>query len=81
MPHYDYQCESCGYVFEVFHKITEIPSLSCPKCNSKVKKLFGGGGGIIFKGSGFYTTDYARSKKDSKSAEGSSKPACSCSSN
>ncbi|MGC8765616.1 MAG: FmdB family zinc ribbon protein [Brevinematia bacterium] len=72
MPHYDYQCLKCNHVFEVFHKITESPDLECPKCGAQVKRLFGGGAGIIFKGSGFYKTDYSNSKP--KEA-----PQCSCS--
>lgn len=78
MPHYDYKCEKCDYVFEVFHKMTENPEVFCPKCNSSVKRLFGGGGGIIFKGSGFYKTDYA-SSKSSTDSESSKRPVCSCS--
>ena len=61
MPTYDYRCESCSDVFEVFHKINDAPVASCPKCGGKVKKLISGGGGILFKGSGFYVTDYKKS--------------------
>lgn len=60
MPHYDYACEKCGHVFEVFHKMSEKPVEKCEKCGSAVKKLIGGGSGIIFKGSGFYKTDYKK---------------------
>jgi putative FmdB family regulatory protein len=64
MPTYDYECQSCEHVFEVFQNITASPLEECPKCKGKVKRLIGAGGGIIFKGSGFYVTDY---KKDSTS--------------
>ncbi|MFA3782569.1 FmdB family zinc ribbon protein [Melioribacteraceae bacterium 4301-Me] len=58
MPTYDYKCTSCGYTFEVFQKISDEPIGFCPKCNGKVKRLIGAGAGTIFKGSGFYQTDY-----------------------
>lgn len=79
MPSYDYQCTTCSHVFEVTHKITEKPSLNCPQCSGAVKKLFGGGVGIVFKGSGFYKTDYAPTRGCETKSESSS--ACSgCSS-
>jgi putative FmdB family regulatory protein len=77
MPHYDYQCEKCGKIFEVFHKISENPVESCPDCQGKVKRLISGGSGIIFKGSGFYKTDY---KKSAPTCEKKSEhnPNCAC---
>lgn len=63
MPTYEYECENCKKVFEIFQKITDDPLKSCPKCNKKIKRLIGGGSGIIFKGSGFYSTDYRKSNK------------------
>ena len=60
MPHYDYECQKCGYVFEVFQRITDGPVKECPKCKGRVKKLIGAGAGLIFKGSGFYITDYKK---------------------
>lgn len=62
MPTYDYECTHCGYAFEVFQKMTDSPLDKCPKCSKKVKRLIGGGAGIIFKGSGFYATDYRKDK-------------------
>jgi putative FmdB family regulatory protein len=59
MPNYDYECKKCG-VFEVFQPMTAEPLAKCPKCKGKVKRLIGGGAGIIFKGSGFYCTDYKK---------------------
>ena len=62
MPTYDYECEACNHRFEKFQPITSSPIRKCPKCGKrKVKRLIGTGAGIIFKGSGFYETDY-RSK-------------------
>ncbi len=75
MPHYDYQCQDCGHVFEVFQKITDKPLEKCSQCGGEVKRLIGGGGGIIFKGSGFYVNDY---KKKSSPENNSDTKNCSC---
>jgi len=61
MPTYEYECRSCHHTFEAFQSIKEEPLKKCPKCGKSVRRLFGGGLGIIFKGSGFYTTDNKRS--------------------
>ncbi len=59
MPTYDYVCQSCGHGFEQMQMITAKPLRKCPKCGkSKLKRLIGAGSGLIFKGSGFYATDY-----------------------
>lgn len=59
MPTYEYQCEACGHHFEKFQSITAAPIKKCPHCGkSKVKRLIGTGAGLLFKGSGFYITDY-----------------------
>src|SRR5580765_1666548 len=59
MPTYDYACDSCKHEFEQFESITAEPQKKCPKCKkNKLRRLFGAGGGLIFKGSGFYQTDY-----------------------
>lgn len=63
MPTYEYECEKCGHRFEVFQKITDEPVKKCPKCKGKVRKLISGGIGVIFKGSGFYETDYKKRSK------------------
>jgi putative FmdB family regulatory protein len=61
MPTYDYQCKACGHTFEELQSFSEPPLTNCPKCKkNKLERLFGGGGAIIFKGSGFYETDYRR---------------------
>ncbi len=73
MPTYDYICEKCGHQFEQFQSITARPLRQCPKCRKRqLKRLIGIGSGVIFKGSGFYQTDY---RSDSyKKAEKSEKP-------
>jgi len=59
MPTYDYECDACGHKQEVFQNISDPLLEKCPKCKKKkYRRLFGAGGGVIFKGSGFYTTDY-----------------------
>jgi len=58
MPTYVYKCNNCDDIFEVFQKISDEPLKRCPVCNGELKRLISGGSGVIFKGSGFYTTDY-----------------------
>ncbi len=60
MPTYDYRCKNCGYVFEKFQMITAEPlgSGDCPVCAGDVERLISGGAGLLFRGSGFYFTDY-----------------------
>lgn len=60
MPTYEYKCTKCNHKFEEFQSIKANPLEKCPKCGGKVKRLIGGGSGIIFKGSGFYATDYRK---------------------
>ncbi|RKX94339.1 MAG: zinc ribbon domain-containing protein [Spirochaetes bacterium] len=61
MPTYDYECTECGYTFEYFQSMSDDLLQECPKCGGKVKRLIGGGLGVIFKGSGFYVTDNKKS--------------------
>ena len=69
MPTYDYSCDACHHQFELFQSITAKPEKKCPKCKkNKLRRLFGAGAGIMFKGSGFYQTDY-RSDSYKKAAE------------
>jgi putative FmdB family regulatory protein len=75
MPTYDYVCDACGHVWEEFQSITSEPTSKCPECNKKkARRRIGPGAGIIFKGSGFYQTDY-RSDSYKKSADADSKAA------
>ena len=61
MPTYDYECRACGHRFDELQSFSEPPLTKCPACKkNKLERLFGGGGAIIFKGSGFYETDYRR---------------------
>lgn len=69
MPTYEYECSKCGYHFEKFQSMRDEPLRKCPKCKKQaLKRLVGGGAGLIFKGSGFYITDYK--KKASGKSEG-----------
>jgi putative FmdB family regulatory protein len=58
MPTYEYQCVKCQHRFEEFHGMSERPKLKCPVCGGRVERLISGGAGLLFKGSGFYITDY-----------------------
>lgn len=60
MPTYDYECESCGHRYERFQSMTDEPERVCPECGCAVRRLIGSGAGIIFKGAGFYATDYRK---------------------
>jgi putative FmdB family regulatory protein len=68
MPTYDYKCNKCNYTFELFQKMTDEPMKECPKCKGPVIRLIGAGAGPIFKGSGFYQTDYKNNGKNNKSS-------------
>jgi putative FmdB family regulatory protein len=69
MPTYDYECDVCGHSFELFQSISEEPKKNCPECGKpKLRRLFGTGAAVMFKGSGFYQTDY-RSDSYKKAAE------------
>lgn len=67
MPTYDYKCLKCKKVFEVFQKMSDEPLKECPACKGQLKRLVGAGAGPIFKGSGFYHTDYKNAKPQAKS--------------
>jgi len=88
MPTYDYLCEACGHKFELFQSISDPVQRKCPECKKlKLRRLFGTGAAIMFKGSGFYTTDYrsdaykkaasadSNNSSSSKSESGGDKPA------
>lgn len=63
MPTYEYECTHCGHHFEAFQKMNDLPLKECPECHKKVKRLISSGSGFIFKGSGFYATDYRKKDK------------------
>ena len=73
MPTYDYECDACGHTWELFQKITDDAVKKCPECNKKkARRLFGTGAAVVFKGSGFYQTDY-RSDSYKKGADADKK--------
>ncbi|MDP7395754.1 MAG: zinc ribbon domain-containing protein [Lentisphaeria bacterium] len=72
MPTYEYKCTKCKHQFEAVQKMTDKPLTRCPECRCKIKRLIGAGAGVIFKGSGFYTTDY-RSDSYKKGAQSEKK--------
>jgi putative FmdB family regulatory protein len=75
MPTYDYRCAACGHALEIFHGISEKPRRTCPKCRKpKLERLISAGAGLVFKGSGFYLTDY-RSKSYTEGQKKDSAPA------
>ncbi|MFQ6607082.1 MAG: FmdB family zinc ribbon protein [Fidelibacterota bacterium] len=74
MPTYEYSCNECGYQFEYFQKMTDEPITNCPQCSGSVTRLIGGGAGLIFKGSGFYITDYKKKNISKKSSDNDSIP-------
>ena len=77
MPTYDYKCDACGHEFELFQQMSAPVKKKCPECSKlKLKRLIGTGSGVMFKGSGFYETDYRSDsyKKAAKADRESSKP-------
>lgn len=62
MPTYEYKCDDCGHVFDEFQGINDNPLTNCTKCNGSVHRVINGGAGLIFKGTGFYITDYKNAK-------------------
>lgn len=77
MPTYEYRCKKCGFRFEEFQSIVDKPLTVCPSCGGELERLVSGGAGLIFKGSGFYITDYAKNKNSGKPGgkpESKSKP-------
>lgn len=70
MPTYEYECKKCHSLFEQFQKITDEPLTKCPACGGRVRRLISSGAGFLFKGTGFYSTDYrSDSYKKAEQAE------------
>jgi len=72
MPTYEYECQKCGQCFEKFQNIKDEPISECPECGGPVRRLLGKGAAVIFRGTGFYCTDY----KNSGTRCGREKPCC-----
>jgi putative FmdB family regulatory protein len=76
MPTYDYRCDGCGHEFEEMQSFSADPLKTCPKCGAdKLRRLFGTGAAILFKGGGFYETDYKRGEGYKKAEQADAKPA------
>ena len=69
MPTYEYRCRKCGHRFELFHSIKDDTIKRCPKCKGRADRLISGGAGFLFKGSGFYATDYRSSHYQEKAKQ------------
>jgi putative FmdB family regulatory protein len=70
MPTYVYRCPKCGHEFEKFHKITAKTRPKCPRCGQTTERVITGGAGLLFKGSGFYITDYRKGPEGQEGQEG-----------
>ena len=73
MPTYEYECRNCGHTFEALQSINDKPLSRCPKCKSAVRRVINGGMGVIFKGSGFYSTDNKKGSALTPGGNGGSK--------
>ena len=74
MPTYEYECKSCGHRFTQFQNMTDEPVKKCPECSGPVRRLISGGSGVIFKGSGFFATDYKKHDQKNDSCCGQTNP-------
>ncbi len=74
MPTYDYQCDACGHRYEQWQSFADAKLTTCPSCGAEsLRRLFGSGAAILFKGSGFYETDYRRPDADRKAEQAGKK--------
>lgn len=79
MPTYDYRCNACGHTFELFQSMKDAPKRKCPECDKNaLERLIGLGGGVIFKGGGFYETDYRSESYKKAAASGDGVGSCAC---
>jgi putative FmdB family regulatory protein len=69
MPTYEYECTGCKYEFEAFQKMSEEPLKECPRCRGPIRRKISGGSGLLFKGKGFYITDYRSENYKKKASE------------
>ena len=70
MPTYEYKCPKCGTEFQLVQKMSAKPGAKCPKCGSRAERQMSGGAGLVFKGSGFYLTDYGRAGQTPRKESG-----------
>ena len=77
MPTYLYRCTKCSHEFEEFQSITASPITFCPECDGRVERVITGGAGFLFKGNGFYITDYRNEKYKSDAKKDLHSPSCS----
>jgi putative FmdB family regulatory protein len=80
MPTYEYECKKCNHGFERFQSMHDEPVKVCPKCGGEVRRLINGGAGVIYKGSGFYSTDKSAPPRDVKSTAADKPAATPCAS-
>ncbi len=73
MPTYAYACPKCGHEYEKLQKISDETRAKCPECGTRGERLISGGAGLVFKGSGFYITDYKRAGEAKRDGEGAEK--------
>jgi putative FmdB family regulatory protein len=73
MPTYEYECKSCGHSFEAFQRMADDPLQICPQCGMEIRRVINGGSGVIFKGSGFYSTDNSRKSGDNAASKAPAK--------
>jgi len=71
MPTYEYECDSCGISFERLQRISDEPIRQCPECGGEVRRLISTGGGLVFKGPGFYATDYGSGRSGTSKSDSS----------
>ncbi len=77
MPTYEYECRACGHRFDAFQRMSDPTRRKCPKCAKlKLQRLISGGAGVIFKGSGFYETDYKRAAPSCQKPKGAGCSGC-----
>jgi len=74
MPTYEYRCTLCEHRFEAFQKMSDLPLTNCPHCSGPVQRIIGAGMGLIFKGSGFYITDYKKANASTANTTPADKP-------
>jgi putative FmdB family regulatory protein len=75
MPTYEYECQQCKKTFEYFQRVSEKPKKVCEECGGKLVRLVSGGAGLIFKGTGFYATDYKKRSEAKETRKQGKKPA------